>query len=242
MEISEFKTIVAAYANRELASFVQGVPAVDLLLRATNNAKKWAQRQLDFELARDSVVVQVDAVNGGLLTEAVLQSDTSTVAVINRIERAYLQYSSGGYRPIDFMTKARWASVNKRRWECAGTGNDPLNERALPTSVNYPQAIVQQGQVLFFSPIPTGAVEGTTLTIALDVIRWLPDYSDANTTDFFLEHCADWLMYRTLRELNFFLKDGQRVQVTDQLVNESWTSVVEWNGSINNFTDDNSLD
>lgn len=247
MDITEFKTLVAAYGNRDLASFVQGTPTVDLLLRAINNAKKWAQRQLDFELARTTVKVQIDVVNGGTLVGAVDAVDPSTIVVVNRIEQAYVSYNEGaGYRPIDFMTKARWAARTKTRWECVDS--DPTRTTGMvPASMEASPAIVQQGMKLFFFPAPTDAQAGTELTIALDVIQWMPDYTDIGTaggvtTDFFLEYCSDWLLYRSLREVNFFLKDGQRVQVTEQMLADSWESVREWNGSINNFTNDASLD
>lgn len=50
-----------------------------------------------------------------------------------------------------------------------------------------------------------------------------------HSTDFFLEECSDWLLYRVIQELNFFLKEDQRVALSAQIVRDAWNSMVAWN-------------
>jgi hypothetical protein len=62
-------------------------------------------------------------------------------------------------------------------------------------------------------------------------------------SDFLLVNCFDWLMYRCIYELNFFLKEDERVILSDKLMNEAWLALVEWNNQlIASAVDDVDLD
>lgn len=238
----EFQGLVAAYVNRPVAHFTQGNPAVNLLRVAINNAKKWAQRSLDFELARTSVTVVVDAVTGGLLTSAV-DTGSGLAVNVNRIENAYLGYvgssqSVQAYRPIQITSKQHMAFRQRTAWE--NVSRD-VTTQGYPTctSINVPK-LIRQGGTIFVSPVDASLTAVGTFTVLLDVYQWMPDYSDDIQDDFFLENCQDWLMYRSIRELSYFVKDANRAVVTGGMMDEAWKTVIDWNTSLS-LDDDNTL-
>jgi hypothetical protein len=47
-------------------------------------------------------------------------------------------------------------------------------------------------------------------------------------------------MYRAIWELNFFLKEDERVSLDRDLINESWEAVKSWNENLINLATDNS--
>lgn len=60
--------------------------------------------------------------------------------------------------------------------------------------------------------------------------------------DFFLKDCIDWMMYKTIQELNMFLKEDQRVQISSAMMKDAWETVVNWNSRLTNTQDELSLD
>jgi hypothetical protein len=81
---------------------------------------------------------------------------------------------------------------------------------------------------LVFSPLGNTSVfsPGDTYTTGVD-------------SDFFLEECRDWLMFRTIQELNFFIKEDQRVQLSQAIVQQAWEAVKSWNAE-NQYTEQDS--
>jgi hypothetical protein len=50
-------------------------------------------------------------------------------------------------------------------------------------------------------------------------------------------------MYRTIQELNFFLKEDERVQLSTKMVQEAWDALVIWNNELQaSSVDDVNLD
>lgn len=60
--------------------------------------------------------------------------------------------------------------------------------------------------------------------------------------DFFLVECVDWMMYRCIQELNMFLKEDQRVIISNQMMKEAWDTVVSWNTRLSQSSDDMDLE
>lgn len=82
----------------------------------------------------------------------------------------------------------------------------------------------------------------TKLTLDADIFVSGEKYTGVETS-FLLDRCFDYLMYRSVFELNFFLKEDQRVGIASGLMKDVWTSMIAWNTSIINSTvDDVSLD
>jgi len=97
------------------------------------------------------------------------------------------------------------------------------------------------------SAIVTSVVSQTTLqlnahifpTIAHTYNLW---YVPPTQTNFLLDYAFDYMLFRTIYELNFFLKEDLRVPISKAALDEIWNNVVRWNDSIiGNSVDDATL-
>lgn len=233
MAFKEFKIQLAAYMGREAGAFQRGT--VNLLDRAVNMARKHAEREHNFEYSRTAVKVNVSLTLGGTLSTAVDFDDGVTIVPVKRIERAFLSLSDGsGYVPIELGSRMKQQERLKRSY--SGMYNLEAFSR-MPQVPGY--SLQQQANKIYLNPGGSAAYNGvTTVTVALDVIRWQDDYSLDADTDFILEHCEDWLLFRSIFELNFFLKEDERVPVSASALKEAWESVVKWDTQIINASVD----
>lgn len=226
---AENEPIVIGYA---------GCEAFDLLLQAMNNARLYAERKIDFELSIAQVTIpSVSATSGASLLTAVLK-DTTTACRIKKIRTPFLALSDGSTFPVELWHKSRWNERLKRRYALAS----PLDPASQLDFTESPFSVVQDGNTVFVSPMDTNAL-GSTFDLELEALVWMDEYVTGAETDFLLDYCFDWLMYRCIFELNFFLKEDERVALSDRLMKESWDAVVGWNNElIKSGSDDSTLD
>ena len=103
--------------------------------------------------------------------------------------------------------------------------NTTTNASAVVTAVNSQTALTLSADIF---------VSGQTYSIA---------YVDGAQTNFLLDFCFDFMLFRTLYELNFFLKEDSRVELSDKLMTDLWENVKKWNITIvGNTVSDNTLD
>lgn len=294
MDTLEAVDIVSSYMLRA-SDALRTSQGSDLVLRALNNAKKFAQRRHDFELNRVQVDVTVSPLpTGGDISTAVLHGTATSVSV-KKIERPYLQLTTGEFYPCHFISQNSYADFLRKRID---TGTININVAATqPLLTNQDRRVIQAGvNKLYLVPEIT-----TPQVLVLDVIQWLPDYgfirtglstsTSANnlvasaatfttwamaigqrvvntttgasalitgitsqtqlalsaniftvgdsfsiqtgiTSDFFMDNAFDYLMYRAIAELNFFLKEDQRVSISQGKMQESWDSVIAWDSTL----------
>ena len=68
----------------------------------------------------------------------------------------------------------------------------------------------------------------------------MPDYDAVTvTTDFFITNYISWMKLRALYQLNFYLKEDQRVNITQAALREAWDKVMALE---NNFESNYNLD
>jgi len=85
---NDLVTAVASFMGRERSTFIRN--GFDVLLQACNNARLYAERQIDFELSRVSIAIpNVSLANGGSLDDAVLFSDLSTPVSVKKIKKMF---------------------------------------------------------------------------------------------------------------------------------------------------------
>jgi hypothetical protein len=133
--------------------------------------------------------------------------------------------------------------------------NNPRDARANQQPVTDPTgfySLIQQGTVVRLYPWNDVDMSPTTATVALDIVRWLPPYAElvaleqpvgTVATDFLMDYCTDWLLYRSIIELNYFLKEDQRVAISRGTMEMVWQSVIDWDNSlVASKADDNTLD
>jgi len=234
--INELKLAVSGFMQRDQATFVRGQApnSFDLLLQACNNARLYAERRVDFELARCTAeFVDVNLIEGVRLGVATDRA-TGGLVTVKKVVTPFLVGSDGSARPLDLWTKKKWTEALKRRYEAQHDTSDVL--------INLGQlVVVQDGDLLFVAPADAAALGGT-YTLCADAFKWLTPYTDNTNTDFLLNYAFDWLMYRCIYELNFFLKEDERVMLSDKLMTEAWNAVVTWNNElVTANTDDSNL-
>mgnify|MGYP001611534206 CR=1 FL=1 len=313
---NDLMNAAASYAMRKREDFVKN--GFDCLLRACNNARLFAERQIDFELSRVSATVpNVDLNNGGSLDNAVLFG-TSTAVNVKKIKRPFITFGNNSNAvPVGFYGRDAWLGRLKRLWEkLLPAQTSSVTAQSLQqfwtrdfVATLQPYAVIQMGRTVYVAPADLQAL-GQTFSIHMDVLRFLPDYGTTaitgttdgsaatnklihgsatfitsgvrigmlvnnttdgttaiitsidsqtqlglnadifvpgeaysinvpNETDFLLTNCFDWLLYRTLWELNFFLKEDERVALSRDLINESWEAVKSWNENLINLATDN---
>lgn len=235
--------------NREQTTFV--INGQNNLLKAINNAKDFCQRAVDFEYAKEQVVVKnVSLLNGASLSDAVLFRDNTMQVKVKTAKRAYLPVNGTGISgqvPVDMISRQAWASRQQRRLgSLSSLRAQEVNQQLTATSY----CIVRDGLNFYIQPGSAQAFGGLTLVnVYFDVIRWIDDYithgpANANVHgDFLLQYCYDYLLYRSVYELNFFLKEDQRVPLSKDLLDETWNNVIQWNATlVDSSVEDVSLD
>lgn len=88
------------------------------------------------------------------------------------------------------------------------------------------------------------AVATTVLTLDTNIFLATNTYRVdlLHKTDFFLDYGYDFLLYRSLYELNFRLKEDQRVSISAGVVRDALESFLNWNTSLVEGTRDVSLE
>ena len=236
--VAQLKLAVAGFMQRDPAVFVRG--SFDLLLQACNNARLYAERKVDFELAHVAVdLPHTDPLNGVDLSAAVLHG-TATAVRVKKIISPFLANTDGGQFPVDLWTKRRWNDKLKRRFE---RGHHHMHSGTPQKHfVESPFVVVQDGTTLFVVPVDS-KMFSAPFTIYLDAIRWLPPYVTGSENDFLLDNCFDWLMFYSISQMNFFLKEDERVVMSESVLKDTWDALVKWNTELlQTATDDVDLD
>lgn len=100
--------------------------------------------------------------------------------------------------------------------------------------------VYRENQTLYMCPEFHCPVE-----ITLDCIKWMLPYGYEDTTntvtcDWMLEHASDFLLYRAMSELNVFLKEDDRLNITQSKMTEAWISLTAWDSTL--ISGDENLD
>jgi hypothetical protein len=234
MTLAQFRTTVAAFMQRDEASFTVG--GTNLLTRCINMARRWAERQRNFELCKVSAYLpSVHYTDGAALSGTVLLSDKVTPVVTKTILRAYLpfvadnQHAAGTTFPVDLISHDAYITRIQKHYENVYT-TDPRTQLSMPRTSYF--SVFRWGEYIYAAPADPTALGGTTFAMGLDVVKWLPAYALDADTDFFLEYCEDFLLMRTVHFLNYMLKEDQRVPVSANALADSWQTVVAWDSSL----------
>lgn len=241
---------------------VNGKPGPDKLLIAINNAKGFIQRQIDFEYARVivdlSYTTTIGAGEGADLGRAVLH-DTATPV---RVKKVINLYSEAGWPRMLPLRQKLFRSVTDLMRKAADEGNNYWVPSARPGFNQSPPhgythtavaghgicdpIYYQHGRTIYLYPKPNGYDEQNqnspavpALKLIADVVQFMPPYcefpgNDQVLTDFLLEDCYDYLLYRTATELNVFLKDEDQLQISQSKMTEALENVRQWNADLIN--------
>lgn len=134
--------------------------------------------------------------------------------------------------------------------EVIGTATSTVAGKLTSTVGDFVNQGVKIGYVVRNTTDGTSATiiaieSATTLLLNADIFTSGETYSIlvVDEEDFLLESAFDWLLYRAVWELNFFVKDDERVQIARDLINEAWQAIRGWNENlISQSTDDSDMD
>lgn len=132
-----------------------------------------------------------------------------------------------------------------------GTASSTSTGNLVDSTKNFLQLGVRVGDQVLNTTDGTYAsvvaiTSATTLVLSADIFTIGEGYNigvvSPTQTNFLLDYCFDFMLFRSIYTLNFYLKEDERVAISDRVMKEVWDNVIRWNGSIiGNSTDDANL-
>ena len=234
----EMKTQVLGFMLRNAEDF--NVDGVDVLTKAVQRAVRAAERKINFQLSRVQVNVEVPAA-GVSLDTALLTSDVSEAVLVKNIEQPYTVGDTGTLSPIAYNTWEGYHQRVKRRAD----GNISLSELDTlsgSAATGIPLTLLRHGNNVHLRPASFTGL-GDPQSLVLDVVRWQKELSLDADTNFILDYCEDWVLWRSIIELNLFVKEAQRIAISNSVHKDQWSDIVTWNESlVSQNVDDLDLD
>ncbi len=180
---NDLMTATASFMGRERSTFIRN--GFDCLLQATNNARLYAERMVDFELSRVSVEVpNVSLTDGGSLDSAVLHSDHTTPVNVKKIKKAFITFPNNSNTfPVSFYSRDKWLRRVQRNWERlrpidpAVFANKNVEWWSSDFFGSVQQfAVVQMARKVYLTPADERIFNSPNVTLYFDVLQWLPLY------------------------------------------------------------------
>lgn len=229
MNFGDFKTMVAAFLARNETDYTSGT--FDFLSNAVNMARKATERLHDFNLCRVKAQVTMDLVNGVDISTAVLASDGTTAVSIKSIRTSYLPYNSNAnFYPVRTITKNQYNSMMLNVAEQHHVHPKTLANSDIRCVPAY--YLVRDNTTLFVTPNDTNLYPTTTFPVQLDVVKWLDDYTQDSDTDFLLDTCSDYMLFKTVALLEPFMKEDVRMPLIAAQLKDAWKTVLIWDGRL----------
>lgn len=219
--IGTIKALMAGYMKRSAASDFT-VVGVDTALVALNSARRYAERINNFVHSQANT------------TLAVAAAGTTITASIKTIQHVALPVAGSEYMPIEFLTDQEWTDRVKRLM-----GRAAYTPASTLTQLGFTQTnpvAYQQGPKLYLAPASQFTFP---VTVQLDVVNWLSDYTADGDTDFITTYGPDFLMWQGILELNKYWK--QFTARTEGNVNEeevaqfrdtALAALIQWDQSL----------
>ena len=229
MNVTNFKLKLAAYANRDVASFT--VNGFDVLLDVINDVHREVQQKVN--LARTYTKGFIQANNGGVaLSGAVTNPEGTGTAVAFRVVESVWEYVTitAGTQYAEFKSIAMMAEADLRVL-VPKTDEYPLYPESSPTAFPYinvsglptlkRRAYVSAGDQKFY------LLGTTTLTwVMIKGYKQLPDFTTGTDTDTILDNYHAWMLWECLQKLNGYLKEDQRIMISQRLLEDAWDKVM----------------
>lgn len=224
MNFGQLKTGIGAFMSRSTNVFVKD--GVDALGNAINFSRKHAERLLDFEFNKDRArLPSVSAQTGALFSQ--IQDLSGQALNVKGIERAWTADSNfNRVTPLHIYNSEAYENRQRRRVTLNRETMQPILESDVTEA-----ALVLHGTRLYVQPL-TVFNNAQTSNLRLDVVKWMPDYVADGDTDFLMDVGAEWLMYRTILQLNFYLKEDERLKLQVGIVDQAWKTIESWNNSL----------
>lgn len=219
MNFGELRDVVLAHVTRGQSSLQ--VNSTNLASMAIKNAILHVQRKMDLEWSKLEVSISCSP-KGNIITGAVDSEDNPVK--IKKI--LYALKGEGSHEAIPYLSRNSLVS------EKTSMTNNPLqpvfDARGDTLNSGTTCAVIHEGQQVEPYPIPT-----TLPHIQyFKVVRLLPELSLPEDTNFLFDYGYDYLLYRSVHNLNFFLKEDQRFQISASMLSDAWDSLDQWNSEL----------
>lgn len=218
--------MVAAFLQRDATAFVTG--SYDFLAAAINMARQASERQHDFELCKVKVDLVVSLTAGGDLTNAKL-AGTSTAVRVKKVIKGFVPTAvTDGYIPVATITRAKHLHYLQRQADRFGMRPD-IKQWPVRDSLLF---LVRDTNTMYLTPAdPTGYISDP-VTIKMDVVRWLPEYTADTDTDFLLTDCTEYMLFKTVTLMQPFMKEDVRVPLAAAQLEQAWRTVIAWDSQL----------
>jgi hypothetical protein len=199
--------------SRAKSSFQAGSQNfVDL---AINNAVIYAQRNWDFQFLKGDVKIVCNP-RGSMMTAV---DECNCTVKLKRIIKAYGAGVPDPHTAMSIPYLSRQSQIA-----------DVTNANANACTCYSGAKVVHDGESVYLSPATVEA--GTPYDLWFHAVRWLPRLTRDEHSNFLFEYGFDFLMYRSIYELNFFIKEDERFSVSTKMLNDAWASLTAWDVSL----------
>lgn len=183
----------------------------DMVAAAINSALVYIQRKRDFEWNKHDIKVHCNP-KGNILTQAVLLDNNEKVQ-IKRINQAYgtSRPSLTGAAKVDYLSKSSQVSRETYGGRC---------------SLDL-ERVIHSACDVFVQPTPNDPYD-----LYFEAVIWLPPFVNETDTNFLLTYGMDFMVYRSLQELNFYIKEDQRFSINMALLREAENGLIQWDMSL----------
>lgn len=208
------RQVIQGCVSRQTSSFNTGtMNFVDISI---NNAIIYAQRRCDFEWNKGVVKMVANPV--GLITQCT-DVDGSALT-IKKIIKAFGITDPGLHlnKSIPYLSRTSQIADKTDRMSHGHSGNPNVDNRPV---------VIHDGQKVYHSP----QIEGSH-DLYFYAVKWLPRLVREEDTNFLLTYGFDFIMYRAIIEINFFIKEDERFQVNLAMVTDAWNSLMVWDASL----------
>ncbi len=178
---------------------------------AVNNALIYAQRRCDFEWNKGIVSIAADPFGSIMSAKDIDGAAVKVKSIIKAFGTCEPTLDGGTSLPYLSRVSQITDGTSERKHHCYYDG----------------PKVVHEGQRVFMSPRPEGAH-----TLWFYAVKWMPRLVKDNDTNFLLEYAYDFLFYRTIVELNFFVKEDERFPITQKMLDDAWNTVVAWDSHL----------
>jgi hypothetical protein len=210
----DMRQVIQGCISRQTSSFNTGtMNFVDI---AINNAIIYAQRKCDFEWNKG--VVKMVANPFGRIDQC---TDVDSVAVtIKRIIKTFglVDPELHKNKSLPYLSRTSQIADKTDRMSHGHSGNPNVDDRPV---------IIHDGVKVYHSP----AIDGEH-DLFFYAVKWMPRLLKEEDTNFLLLYGFDFIMYRAIIEINFFIKEEERFQVNSAMVADAWNSLLAWDASL----------
>ncbi len=201
------------------------VDGVDHLLCAINDARTMAQNLYTFRRLRTDAFIKTSMLGADYTTAVkATPSDGGTQVLIKLIEKVW-----------EFQQRTISAGTLYERSAQIDYRSDRAPSMSLPlagtsrTTYDYRQTTNCTGNTFAWIKGSKFFVNYEAATwVLVEVVQKLPDLEGDESSDFFIDNAPNWLLWQSIQCLNGYLKEDQRVSVSQRLLTDAWEAFTQW--------------